>query len=169
MCFWKNLFFCQISSRCISLNTNYLLPTRFYYFFLLILNYSSIFKSFYFLIYVFYLNIYLYSICVSYNACKLSCDFWELNLGPPEEQPALLTSRLSLQSWLLLHFEESLLWYYGAGSLLPSLCVFWGLSCFVSLIGQRLLPMSHLACPTYCCFRPTSDTSWLFHIHHERH
>ena len=29
--------------------------------------------------------------------CELPCGYWELNLGPLEEQPVLLTAKLSLQ------------------------------------------------------------------------
>ena len=30
------------------------------------------------------------------DSCELSCECWELNPGPPEEQPVLLTIELSL-------------------------------------------------------------------------
>ena len=31
------------------------------------------------------------------DSCELSCGFWDLNLGPLEEQPVLLTTEPSLQ------------------------------------------------------------------------
>ena len=31
--------------------------------------------------------------------CKLTSEFWELSLGPTEEQQVLLTTELSLQSY----------------------------------------------------------------------
>jgi hypothetical protein len=30
------------------------------------------------------------------NSCELSCGYWDLNLGPLEEQPELLTSEPTL-------------------------------------------------------------------------
>jgi hypothetical protein len=33
--------------------------------------------------------------------CELACGFWELNLGPLEEQPVLLTAKPSLLPALL--------------------------------------------------------------------
>jgi hypothetical protein len=38
------------------------------------------------------------------SSCKLLCEYWESNLGAPEEQPVLLTTEPSLQS-LNLHLE----------------------------------------------------------------
>ena len=35
--------------------------------------------------------------------CELPCDWWDLNLGPLEEQPVLLTAEPSLQP-LLFYF-----------------------------------------------------------------
>jgi hypothetical protein len=35
---------------------------------------------------------------------ELPCRCWELNQGPLEEQPALLTAALSLQPWKNMHF-----------------------------------------------------------------
>ena len=46
------------------------------------------------------------------DSCELSCGCWELNLGPLEEQPGLLTSEPSLQPFL---FAFSLEAYYSVG------------------------------------------------------
>ena len=43
------------------------------------------------------------------DGCELPCGCWELNPGPLEEQPVLLTAELSLQSHFLIFFESGIL------------------------------------------------------------
>jgi hypothetical protein len=41
------------------------------------------------------------------DGCELSCEFWESNLGPLEEQPVLLTLEPSLQHLVAHPFNPS--------------------------------------------------------------